>query len=42
MNDEERKRELARITGGAEITDAMLSGAEELLRQAREYRAGLC
>ncbi len=41
MNDEERKRELARITGGAEITDAMLSGAEELLRQAREYRAGL-
>ena len=41
MSHEERKKELARITGGAQITEAMLSGAEELLRQAAEYRASL-
>ena len=41
LSREERRAELARITGGARVSEAMLSGAEELLRQAEEYRRSL-
>ena len=36
-----RREELARISGGDEITDTMLRGAEELLCKAEKYRSGL-
>ena len=36
----ERRAELARITGGAEITPVLLQGAEELLAAADRYKAG--
>ena len=38
---EERKAELARLTGGDRITPAMLEGAEELIAAAEQYKAGL-
>lgn len=38
LNYERRKEELARLTGGASITPAMLEGAGELLDGARRYR----
>jgi DNA repair protein RecN (Recombination protein N) len=37
----QRRQELARLTGGSHVTATMLSGAEELLRQAEEYRDSL-
>jgi DNA repair protein RecN (Recombination protein N) len=37
-----RRQELARITGGAVVTDTMLAGAEELLSAADGYKAGRC
>ena len=37
-----RRQELARITGGAVVTDTMLAGAEELLSAADAYKAGRC
>ena len=36
-----RREELARLTGGANITEAMLAGAEELITAAENYRAKL-
>ena len=36
-----RRQELARLTGGARITEAMLAGAEELISAAETYRLGL-
>lgn len=36
-----RRQELARLTGGARITEAMLEGAEELISAAETYRQGL-
>ena len=36
-----RRQELARLTGGAQITEAMLAGAEELISAAENYRLGL-
>ncbi len=39
LSREQRKQELARLTGGARITDAMLSGAEELISGAEEYKS---
>ncbi len=36
-----RREDLARISGGYEITDTMLRGAEELLCKAEKYRSGL-
>lgn len=36
-----RGQELARLTGGASITEAMLASAEELIAAAEEYRSGL-
>ena len=41
LNREERKRELARLTGGERITPTMLEGAEELIGAAEQYKAGL-
>ena len=41
LSREERKRELARLTGGDRITPAMLEGAEELIAAAEQYKAGL-
>lgn len=41
LNREQRCRELARLTGGAHITSAMLAGAEELITGAEQYKAGL-
>ena len=41
MDREQRKMELARITGGATVTAAMLAGAEELIAGAEAYKAGI-
>ena len=37
----QRRQELARLTGGAHLTEAMLSGAEELLAGAEEFKKSL-
>lgn len=39
LDREGRKQELARLTGGAHISEAILEGAEELLREAERYRS---
>ena len=41
LTREQRKAELARITGGSQVTEALLQSAGELLHQAEIYRAGL-
>ena len=41
LDREARKAELARITGGSHVTDALLESAGELLDQAEEYRKHL-
>ena len=41
LDREERKAELARLTGGEQITPAMLEGAEELMAAAEAYKAEL-
>ena len=41
LDREGRKREIARINGGAEITPALLQSAEELLHSAEEFRDAL-
>jgi len=41
LDREQRKGELARLTGGERITAAMLAGAEELLAGAEEYKEKL-
>ena len=41
LDRQRRKEELARLTGGANITEAMLAGAEELIAAAEAYRATL-
>ncbi len=41
LDREQRCRELARLTGGAHITAAMLTGAEELIASAEQYKAAL-
>lgn len=41
LNREQRKAELARITGGSKVTDALLESAGELLDEAERYRKGL-
>lgn len=38
LSRERRKEELARLTGGASITQALLDGAEELLAGAERYK----
>ena len=41
LSREQRKAELARITGGSKVTDALLESAGELLDEAERYRKGL-
>ena len=41
LNREQRRQELARLTGGSQVTDTMLKGAEELLLQAEKFRESL-
>jgi len=41
LDREQRKDELARLTGGERITPAMLAGAEELLAGAEEFKQKL-
>ena len=38
LEREQRKAELARITGGTRVTDALLQSAGELLDEAEAYR----
>ena len=39
LDRKQRQMELARLTGGAQVTETMLQGAEELLTQAEKFRA---
>ena len=41
LDREQRRRELARLTGGGHVSQTMLDGAEELLVQAEKFRAEL-
>ena len=41
LDRQRRREELARLTGGANITEAMLAGAEELIAAAEAYRSTL-
>ncbi len=41
LDRQRRREELARLTGGANLTEAILTGAEELIAAAEMYRAGL-
>ena len=41
MDRERRKAELARITGGSKVTEALLESAGELLDEAEKYRSTL-
>ena len=41
LTPERRREELARLTGGARITPAMLAGAGELLAAAQAYKRGV-
>lgn len=41
LDREQRRRELARLTGGSHVSQTMLDGAEELLSQAEKFRAEL-
>ena len=41
LDREGRKREIARINGGAEITPTLLQSAEELLHSAEQFRDAL-
>ena len=38
MSIDRRKEELARLTGGATVTEIQLESAGQLLDEAREYR----
>ena len=41
LDRDQRKAELARLTGGAHISEVMLSGAEELLSDAERFKESL-
>lgn len=41
LSNDQRKEELARLTGGAHVTPAMLKGAGELLESAAAYKRGI-
>ncbi len=41
LDREQRRQELARLTGGSHVSETMLRGAEELLTQAESFRAKL-
>lgn len=39
LDRQQRRQELARLTGGSHVSQTMLDGAEELLTQAEQFRA---
>ena len=41
LDREQRRRELARLTGGSQVSRTMLDGAEELLAEAEKFRDSL-
>ena len=41
LDREQRRQELARLTGGSHVSQTMLDGAEELLVQAEKFRSAL-
>ena len=41
LDREQRRQELARLTGGSHVSQTMLDGAEELLVEAEKFRAAL-
>ena len=41
LDREQRRRELARLTGGSHVSQTMLDGAEELLTEAEKFRDSL-
>ena len=41
LDREQRRQELARLTGGSHVSQTMLDGAEELLAEAEKFRAAL-
>ena len=41
LDRSQRKLELARLTGGEAVTEAMLAGAEELISGAEAYKRGM-
>ena len=41
LDRDQRRRELARLTGGSHVSQTMLDGAEELPAQAEAFRAEL-
>lgn len=41
LDREQRRQELARLTGGSHVSKTMLDGAEELLVEAEKFRAAL-
>ena len=41
LDREQRRQELARLTGGSHVSQTMLDGAEELLEQAEAFKAAL-
>ena len=38
LSDQQRRMEIARLTGGSVLSDTILAGADELLRAARQQR----
>lgn len=38
LDREQRRQELARLTGGSHVSQTMLDGAEELLAEAEKFR----
>lgn len=42
IEDEERTQEIARMTGGVEVTELTLKNAEETLMLAKKYRQSIC
>ena len=41
LDRQRRREELARLTGGAHVSEVMLSGAEELLLEAEGFKKSL-
>ena len=41
LDREQRRQELARLTGGSHVSQTMLDGAEELLTEAEKFRDSL-
>ena len=41
LDREQRRQELARLTGGSHVSQTILDGAEELLAEAEKFRASM-